>query len=55
MNVQPTHDLVDKVFEQYVAPGSPGCAVAVMQDGEVDGMRVTGTRVRNLRFARQQQ
>ena len=35
MNVQPTNDLVDRIFERYTAPGSPGCAVAVIQDGEL--------------------
>jgi CubicO group peptidase (beta-lactamase class C family) len=35
MNVQPTHDKVDKLFERYTAPGSPGCALAVMQDGAI--------------------
>ena len=35
MNVQPIHDLVDKIFERYTVPGSPGCAVAVVQDGEI--------------------
>jgi CubicO group peptidase (beta-lactamase class C family) len=35
MNVQPTNDLVDRIFERYTAPGSPGCAVAVVRDGEI--------------------
>jgi len=35
MNVQPTHDQVDKLFERYNQPGSPGCALAVMQDGQI--------------------
>jgi CubicO group peptidase (beta-lactamase class C family) len=35
MNVRPTNDQVDKIFERYARPGSPGCALAVMKDGEV--------------------
>jgi CubicO group peptidase (beta-lactamase class C family) len=35
MNVQPTDDRVDRIFERYTKPGSPGCAVAVMKDGEI--------------------
>ncbi|MBN1657565.1 MAG: hypothetical protein JXA93_04140 [Anaerolineae bacterium] len=35
MNVQPTHGKVDPLFERYTQPGSPGCALAVMKDGEI--------------------
>jgi CubicO group peptidase (beta-lactamase class C family) len=35
MNVQPTNATVDSIFERYIAPGSPGCALAVMKDGEI--------------------
>ena len=35
MNVQPTNDKVDAIFERYVRPGSPGCALAVMQNGQI--------------------
>ncbi|MCK4786361.1 MAG: serine hydrolase [Desulfobacteraceae bacterium] len=35
MNVQPTNDKVDSIFERYTEPGSPGCALAVMKDGEI--------------------
>ena len=35
MNVQPTNDKVDSIFERYIKPGSPGCALAVMKDGEL--------------------
>jgi CubicO group peptidase (beta-lactamase class C family) len=35
MNVQPTNDQVDKIFERYTKPGSPGCALAVMKDGQI--------------------
>jgi CubicO group peptidase (beta-lactamase class C family) len=35
MNVQPTNDLIDQLFTRYTQPGSPGCALAVMQDGEI--------------------
>jgi len=35
MNVNPTNTEVDSIFERYAAPGSPGCAVAVMKDGEI--------------------
>jgi CubicO group peptidase (beta-lactamase class C family) len=35
MNVKPTNDLVDRIFERYTAPGSPGCAVAVVREGEI--------------------
>ena len=34
MNVQPTNK-VDGIFERYTLPGSPGCALAVMKDGEI--------------------
>ena len=35
MNVQPSHDKVDPLFERYTQPGSPGCALAVMRDSEI--------------------
>lgn len=35
MNVQPRNGKVDQIFEQYTKPGSPGCAMAVMKDGEI--------------------
>jgi CubicO group peptidase (beta-lactamase class C family) len=35
VNVQPTHAEVDALFARYTKPGSPGCALAVMQDGEI--------------------
>ncbi len=35
MNVQPTNDPVDQLFARYTQPGSPGCALAVMKDGEI--------------------
>jgi CubicO group peptidase (beta-lactamase class C family) len=35
MNIQPTSDQVDSIFERYTAPGSPGCALAVMRDGDI--------------------
>jgi CubicO group peptidase (beta-lactamase class C family) len=35
MNVSALLEDVDKVFEKYSAPGSAGCAVGVMKDGEL--------------------
>ncbi|MGD9146306.1 MAG: serine hydrolase domain-containing protein [Anaerolineae bacterium] len=35
MNIQPTNDKVDAIFERYTKPGSPGCALAVMVDGRI--------------------
>ena len=35
MNIQPTKEQVDRIFEEFTRPGSPGCALAVMQGGEV--------------------
>lgn len=35
MNVEPTNERVDAIFERYSKPGSPGCALAVMQDGQI--------------------
>ena len=35
MNVRPTNDQVDSIFERYTKPGSPGCALAVMKEGKV--------------------
>jgi CubicO group peptidase (beta-lactamase class C family) len=35
VNVQPTDDRVDQIFERYLKPGSPGCAVAVIKRGEI--------------------
>jgi CubicO group peptidase (beta-lactamase class C family) len=35
VNVQPTNDEVDGIFARYAEPGSPGCALAVMVDGEI--------------------
>jgi CubicO group peptidase (beta-lactamase class C family) len=35
MNVQPTDPQVDPLFEHYTKPGSPGCAVAVVKEGQI--------------------
>lgn len=35
MNVRPTLDRVDGIFDRYLKEGSPGCALAVMQDGRI--------------------
>ena len=35
MNVRPTDERIDGIFERYVRPGSPGCALAVVVDGEI--------------------
>ncbi len=35
MNVQPTNAKNDTMFERYNKPGSPGCALAVIKDGEI--------------------
>ena len=35
MNIQPTNDKVDAIFQRYIQPGSPGCALAVIRDGEI--------------------
>lgn len=35
MNVQPTNSSVDRIFQRYAAPGSPGCAIAVVRDGQM--------------------
>lgn len=35
MNVQPTLDRVDGIFDRYLRVGSPGCALAVMLDGQI--------------------
>jgi CubicO group peptidase (beta-lactamase class C family) len=35
MNTQPRNDKVDAIFERYTVPGSPGCALAVMKDGDI--------------------
>lgn len=35
MNVLPKNDKVDSIFKQYLKPGSPGCALSVMKDGEI--------------------
>ncbi len=35
MNVQPTDERIDPIFERYTRPGSPGCALAVVVDGEI--------------------
>jgi CubicO group peptidase (beta-lactamase class C family) len=35
MNVEPTNERVDCIFERYNKPGSPGCAVAVIKDGQI--------------------
>jgi CubicO group peptidase (beta-lactamase class C family) len=35
MNVKPTNDQVDPIFERYNKPGSPGCALAVMKNGQM--------------------
>ncbi len=34
MITQPVRAKVDKVFEKFTLPGSPGCALGVMKDGE---------------------
>ena len=33
--MQLTRELIDQLFERYTHPGSPGCALAVMKDGEI--------------------
>jgi CubicO group peptidase (beta-lactamase class C family) len=35
MNIQPTNEKIDRIFERYNTAGSPGCALAVMKDGEI--------------------
>ena len=35
MNIQPTNDKIDSIFARYTKPGSSGCALAVMKDGEI--------------------
>jgi CubicO group peptidase (beta-lactamase class C family) len=35
MNIKPTNDMVDSIFARYTTPGSPGCVVAVLKDGEL--------------------
>ncbi|MBN2394651.1 MAG: serine hydrolase, partial [Anaerolineae bacterium] len=35
MNIQPTNGKVDRIFERYNQPGSPGCVLAVIKDGEI--------------------
>jgi CubicO group peptidase (beta-lactamase class C family) len=35
MKVRPVSDRVDAIFERYTEPGSPGCAVGVIKDGEI--------------------
>ena len=35
MNVEPKNIQVDRIFSQYSALESPGCAVAVMKNGEI--------------------
>jgi CubicO group peptidase (beta-lactamase class C family) len=35
MNVQPTDERIDSLFARYTEPGSPGCALAVMKDGQI--------------------
>ncbi len=35
MNIKPTNNDVDRIFETYTKPGSPGCALAVMKGGEI--------------------
>jgi len=35
MNVKPTNDQVDSIFERYTKPGSPGCALAVVKERKV--------------------
>jgi CubicO group peptidase (beta-lactamase class C family) len=35
MNTKPTNPGVDQIFAQYKEPDSPGCALAVMKDGEI--------------------
>lgn len=36
MNIQPTLDRVDGIFERYIQPASPGCALAVLKDGRFE-------------------
>jgi CubicO group peptidase (beta-lactamase class C family) len=35
MNIQPPNSQIDSIFMRYTKQGSPGCALAVMKDGEV--------------------
>jgi CubicO group peptidase (beta-lactamase class C family) len=35
MTTQPTNDSVDSLFARYNRPGSPGCTLAVMKDGQI--------------------
>ena len=35
MNIQPPLEKVDRVFTKYTDFGSPGCAVAVIKDGQI--------------------
>ena len=35
MNIKPTNNDVDRIFEAYTKPGSPGCSLAVMKSGEI--------------------
>jgi CubicO group peptidase (beta-lactamase class C family) len=35
MNVQPTNERIDSIFLRYIAPGSPGCALAVIKDSTI--------------------
>ncbi|MCK4828781.1 serine hydrolase [bacterium] len=35
MNVQPTDEKIDRIFSHYTKPESPGCALAVIRDGDI--------------------
>ena len=35
MTAQAVYEKVDRLFEQFTQPGSPGCALGVMKDGEM--------------------
>jgi len=35
MNIKPANNKIDYIFGRYIKPGSPGCALAVMKDGEI--------------------
>ena len=50
---------VDAVFAEYAKPGSPGCSLAVVQDGRIAyekgyglGFLVGSPRARDLKFTR---
>lgn len=35
MNTPPNPDKVDSIFTKFAEPGSPGCALAIMKDGQI--------------------